>query len=107
MTKHTQGEWKVASDDKTLVFAPTLARPVKCYSEERARLIAAAPQIAAERDRLKEVNAKLLEVLELSYTALYELADDLMNGAKGRDVSAKMREKAMSVYAAIASAKGE
>jgi hypothetical protein len=31
-----------------------------------ARLIAAAPETAAERDRLKEVNAELLEVLRLT-----------------------------------------
>jgi hypothetical protein len=33
--------------------------------EANARLIAAAPETAAERDRLKEVNAELLEVLRL------------------------------------------
>ena len=32
-------------------------------SKENARLIAAAPETAAERDRLREINAKLLEAL--------------------------------------------
>ena len=35
-------------------------------TEANARLIAAAPETAAERDRLKEVNAELLEVLRLT-----------------------------------------
>ena len=34
------------------------------FSEGNARLIAAAPETAAERDRLREINADLVEVLE-------------------------------------------
>jgi hypothetical protein len=39
-----------------------------------ARLIAAAPETAAERDRLKEVNADLLAALKLFRTKVYNAA---------------------------------
>lgn len=68
MTKHTPGPWKVhhtfnvfMSDDGIIAIprdgsAATI--------EANARLIAAAPETAAERDRLRELNSCLLAALK-------------------------------------------
>ncbi len=41
--------------------------------EANARLIAAAPETAAERDRLREINAELLAALDLLVDAIDEM----------------------------------
>lgn len=41
-------------------------------TEANARLMAAAPETAAERDRLREINADLLAALEAVYAMGYE-----------------------------------
>lgn len=52
--KHTPTPCVLAPDDKTLVFFPTLARPVECYSEERATFIVMAVNHHAELVRFVE-----------------------------------------------------
>jgi hypothetical protein len=81
-SKPTPGPWRVSNARPTKVRGfDILAGYVKIVAsahlghdlykdqaerEANARLIAAAPETAAERDRLKEVNAELLEVLRLT-----------------------------------------
>lgn len=75
-TKHTPGPWEVrkTASGNPFIYAGQLnvagvaiARPGidSATSAANARLIAAAPETAAERDRLKEINAELLEALLL------------------------------------------
>jgi hypothetical protein len=82
MTKHTPGPWHyqpelnlVSGDDWTVCYIPTVERRDYRRGEEEAnaRLIAAAPEIAAERDRLHQVNADLVEALKLAIDDLYHL----------------------------------
>jgi hypothetical protein len=64
-------------------------------NDANARLIAAAPETAAERDRLKEVNAELLAALK----ALYEATPDNEGGDLG--------EACRQARAAISKAEGK
>jgi hypothetical protein len=75
--KHTPGPWRFSSDGH-IVSASTGERVCTPHStllggkvsdqikdlKRNARLIAAAPETAAERDRLREVNAELLAALK-------------------------------------------
>ena len=80
---HTPGPW-ILGDDPAYVGIPHTkagTQWIRCIGEVNdvsdaedeasARLIAAAPETAAERDRLKEVNAELLFLLE-RYVYLHE-----------------------------------
>ena len=82
-SKHTPGPWKVepfvqsingypdwhsftVRHDRTNVHIATVGDVDRYYekdNEANARLIAAAPETAAERDYLREVNAELLAAL--------------------------------------------
>ena len=88
MSKHTPGKWNVGSEsfNKMFVISQTGVVVADCSTANRgggddeeklanARLIAAAKDTAAERDRLKEMNEELL-------AALKEARDDL-HRAKG------------------------
>ena len=75
--KHTEGPWTVYADTPSVdpnwhivttanrlrVIANVHIEPGNATDEANARLIAAAPATAAERDRLKASNAVLLEAL--------------------------------------------
>lgn len=78
--KHTQGPWTCSPalriGGKSVQFfdinAPTLPTHIAKVALRtdgagiaNARLIAAAPDTAAERDRLREVNARLVEALKM------------------------------------------
>ncbi len=67
--KHTNGLLKTASLQEIIDCFVTTAIALAANSENaltknNARLITAAPETAAERDRLKEINAELLESLK-------------------------------------------
>jgi hypothetical protein len=91
-TQHTPGPWNFyndSNDGKTnrieiVAIGKTVARIYHSVPEEdlpNARLIAAAPETAAERDKLKEINAELLNVLELCRSHMYEHASNTPDGA--------------------------
>lgn len=61
--KHTPGPWSICAGDPSWV-ATGAVKPINCGNQANARLIAAAPETAAERDRLKALNAELLAVLK-------------------------------------------
>ena len=74
MSKHTPGPWligtpppngemTVGTEQGLMVAVATTGLDMPTGAN--ARLIAAAPETAAERDRLKEINAELLEALTL------------------------------------------
>ena len=109
MTKHTPGPWKTNHDGAFIyVEYPTLKTGVICstarasdndytpsYStvneSERVpneHLIAAAPETAAERDRLKALCGEMLDALRKSNRALSTLADC----TTGRDMSQRTFE---------------
>lgn len=96
--KHTPGPWAVIEGDfrGVKIEGEDQAEVARCPGDKQgridARLIAAAPKTAAERDRLKEVNAGLLEV------AQGILADDMLQYLPAEYVS--------KVRAAIAKATG-
>jgi len=70
-TQHTPGPWEVhphyesvyASGKRICIIVPQ-GGSLKPFDKENALLIAAAPETAAERDRLKEINSGLLNALE-------------------------------------------
>ena len=101
MSKHTPGPWHFDGD--VIIYASNLhkvdhkrigvssrivaymhAFQMRAGDEDElqanAKLIAAAPETAAERDRLKELNAELLAALK----ALYEATPDNEGGELGR-----------------------
>lgn len=55
--------WHVDREGETMGFIATLWSEAGA-SEANARLVAAAPETAAERDRLREVNAEMLKALK-------------------------------------------
>lgn len=73
-TKHTPGPWHIDASKSFYVFASgALAEqagvthgPFICNasSQANAALIAQAPDLLAERDRLRQINAQLVEALE-------------------------------------------
>lgn len=94
MSKHATGHWYVALDEDRNAIAVAengvgpnggwvgvdiarMALPGKYKTRlqinEHARLIAAAPETSAERDRLKALNAELMETLK----AIHAIANTL------------------------------
>ena len=104
MTQHTPGPWTVDVEDECRVIDVqdcTVARTDYVEIEEErdwqivnAVLIAAAPETAAERDRLRESNGAMLEALR------YALPKDDLDEPLAPSVEAKIR-------AAIAAAERE
>lgn len=80
--KHTPGPWVYSFESVdpewavvTTVGGSVIANVNSDHRQEaNARLIAAAPETAAERDRLKEVNADLLAALKQFRTKVYNAA---------------------------------
>lgn len=73
MTTHTPGPWGAISDGKIItmtgtrvVVASTTGGFGHEVQEANARIIAAAPETAAERDKLKVINAELLAALKMA-----------------------------------------
>ena len=129
--KHTPGPWRIGqlgltNDGASFILSDhadmsictvTCQTPFKrgngwrteCETREaNARLIAAAPETAAERDRLKALNAELLEVLRL--TADQALRCEIPEGYgpefRGEEWDAGYDAAISSARAAIAKAKG-
>ena len=100
-SKHTPGpwDWTDGEGDTKLVFAAGDLRfgYVRVNGEANARLIAAAPTQQAEIDRLRALNAELLQALE---AAVKEVAFDARHDQNLAPIEAKIR-------AAIAHAKGQ
>lgn len=70
-TKHTTGKWVACGSEKNLAtwvedcFGKRVCTMRQCELDwERAQLIAQAPDLLAERDRLREINAELVAALE-------------------------------------------
>ena len=66
-TTHTPGPWRYMATPASgyTDWGVKIGRDtIGVYVEADARLIAAAPETAAERDRLKTINADLLAALE-------------------------------------------
>ncbi len=109
MTKHTPGPWRVGN--WASVYAEDLSCMIaECHgctnqmlatAQANARLIAAAPETAAERDRLKASNAELIETLRL----IDELATNGLDHAHPRN-GATISAIASAARAAIVKAEG-
>ena len=105
-TKHTPGPWQAqdywiigcVEDSWDIMAGADTACPKRVAkvftSEADARLIAAAPETAAERDRLKEVNAELLEALKTfpGFTDDATVGDDWLEKALAAIAKAEGRE---------------
>ena len=78
MTSNTPGPWYTLSkpdDPQGLIYDESTGKNIATsYDPKHAPLIAAAPETAAERDKLKEINAELLAALEwcLPYIEAYQ-----------------------------------
>ena len=75
MTKHTPGPWVPGPygdvEWSEGIICNVLPTPKdRSVRAANARLIAAAPETAAERDRLKESNSDLLAALKQAYDAI-------------------------------------
>jgi len=74
MTQHTLESWRMHEANHTDLISVRLedgsfvCQMCEPNAKEHARLIAAAPETAAERDRLKAINAELLTALEACST---------------------------------------
>lgn len=91
MSKHTPGPWFLSPNGRSINTAP--GRDGFCVAEisdanihfddfpeeyrANAALIAAAPETAAERDRLREVNAELLAALKELYRLHKKITDQV------------------------------
>ena len=95
---HTPGPWTYTRNPENTRFvidsepgrALAVTAGFECDNEANARLIAAAPETAAERDRLKEINAELLEALEWALDVI-EYNQLKVDDAKARTAIAKAR----------------
>lgn len=100
--KNEAGQWKaikwscharttVVVDDESVVTGKRVI--AECETEDDARLIAAAPETAAERDSLKEINAELLAALTSLRDAFIgtsvEVQADAMRAARAAIAKAK------------------
>ena len=74
----------------------------KCNDEDTARLIAAAPETAAERDRLQAINAELVTALE---AILPWLETDVEYA--GSDAAGLLLDAIQQARAVVAKAKGD
>lgn len=91
MNKHTPGPWFVDAHNNVLaegclVAFPSVASGLE-KQEANAHLIAAAPETASERDRLKEINAELLNALE----EVFVIGDQLVSAVYGNEFVEKAR----------------
>ena len=110
MTQHTPGPWTVDVEDECRVIDVqdcTVARTDYVEIEEErdwqvanAALIAAAPETAAERDRLRQVNEAMLEALR---GCLDLLEADESNDEWAREFA---KPRADAARAALAAAEG-
>jgi hypothetical protein len=71
-TQHTPGPWIAEGDDFIAHIYTATGKMVNPHHPANARLIASAPETAAERDSLKALNAELLEAVR----AYKRTADD-------------------------------
>jgi len=65
-TTHTPGPWWFTATEKEGYYVAGAGDKelTNLISREDARLIAAAPETAAERDRLKTINSELVDAIE-------------------------------------------
>ena len=111
MTKHTKGPWTIHAEKGRFSISEDGDRDRPGYGfiaatggasiidGLNAQLIKSAPETAAERDRLREINADLLE-------ALKDLADWAATELEGGDVSPLYLEKLNRAARAIVKAEG-
>ena len=115
-TKHTPGPWhvnairanRIVGDETEVEFDKLQIHGANCtiatvYHRQDARLIASAPDLLAERDRLRALNAELLATMQ-------EIADTVALAIKARAMPAPMRYEMRAIEevarAAIAKIKG-
>ncbi len=112
MTKlqHTFGPWKIKSYanpcEYRMIWDADGNEIASAVLKTHARLIVAAPETAAERDRLKEINAELLEALEAMVNMTvatmnqrdfaYSLSTAAFDSARTAIAKAKQRGKQMN-----------
>ena len=90
-TKHTPGPWTI--DGLHIIGNGYSIAHINSHrtteGRENAELIAAAPETAAERDRLKEINAELLEAANAAIDAI---ADERADAAYKANVVSMLRD---------------
>jgi hypothetical protein len=108
MTEHTSGPWTFRPNAEIdapdgLVASARLASRYASECEANARLIAAAPETAAERDQLKAENKALVALLKEARPHVEQMANALAVGP----VVGPVERLADEITAAIAKATGE
>lgn len=101
--KHTPGPWEAVTSNSAWQVSDALGNRIATlntalvYQEEFAKLLAAAPETAAERDQLKAVNSELVEALE-----------NIEANLTGRDCfQERVADSLQRARAALAKARGE
>ena len=83
MTTHTPGPWQEGRSGNNRVYGPDKQGSrsgliaVVYKGRANARLIAAAPETAAERDRLKAINAELVLFAQQAETVFKDIASGI------------------------------
>lgn len=107
-TKHTLGPWHIGMHPGPIIYGADSSQVADCRGDllgkdeslANLRLIAAAPDLLAECERLRTINSELVAALEAAETSL-SYAADLLQAPR---VSA-MRENLSDARAALARAK--
>ncbi len=106
--KHTPGPWVYEAGTKTIRSKPANYWLATMNSwdgavnnEANARLIAAAPETAAERDKLKAVNAELLTALQAVIERFQIEIDILTDGSFGDVNFPEVRAARTAIRAAL------
>ena len=78
-TTHTPGPWRYMATPASSYtdWGVKIGRDtIGVYVEADARLIAAAPETAAERDRLRTINSELVDILARLVSRMHAMNDD-------------------------------
>lgn len=107
--RHTPGPWRIGStfDDASIEICDDAQMLAQVWSGEdadqrlaNARLIAAAPETAAERDRLKAINAELLAAMKALFEHCAMIHNTWGDGCNQKEADAAIK----AARAAIAKA---
>lgn len=119
-TKHTPGKWivRMTASGNPFIYEDATGKNIAGIagtrpgidaeeSQANAALIAQAPDLLAERDRLAAVNAELVAALGLALASAVPLDSRIASAMAGDDVIETWAAWVMKARAVLTKAKGE